>query len=59
MLFHSFVDFNLHIPSNALLFLIQAGLLATPTLPPEPTNVRKHRSSRANSIVDIRTSASP
>jgi O-antigen ligase len=59
MLFHSFVDFNLHIPSNALLFLIQAGLLVTPALPPEPTNLRKHRSSRANSIVDIRTSASP
>lgn len=26
LLIHSFVDFNLHIPSNALLFLLQAGL---------------------------------
>ena len=33
LLAHSLVDFNLHIPSNALLFLIQAGLAtsATPT----------------------------
>ena len=59
ILFHSFVDFNLHIPSNALLFLIQAGLLATPPLPPDPTNPRKHRVWRENSVVDIRTSASP
>ena len=28
LLVHSFVDFNLHIPSNALLFLLQ-GVLAT------------------------------
>jgi hypothetical protein len=26
LLAHSLVDFNLHIPSNALLFLIQSGL---------------------------------
>jgi O-antigen ligase len=33
LLAHSFVDFNLHIPSNALLFLIQCGLAtsAAPT----------------------------
>lgn len=33
LLAHSLVDFNLHIPSNALLFLLQAGLAtsATPT----------------------------
>jgi O-antigen ligase len=33
LLAHSLVDFNLHIPSNALLFLIQSGLAtsATPT----------------------------
>lgn len=59
ILFHSFVDFNLHIPSNALLFLIQAGILATPALPPEPTNQRKYRTSGTNSVVDIRASASP
>ena len=32
MLAHSLVDFNLHIPSNALLFLIQSGL-ATSAMP--------------------------
>jgi hypothetical protein len=26
MLLHSFVDFNLHIPSNALIFLLLASL---------------------------------
>ncbi len=45
ILFHSFVDFNLHIPSNALLFLIQAGLLVTPPLPQDQANPRKHRAS--------------
>jgi O-antigen ligase len=33
ILLHSFVDFNLHIPSNALLFLLQAYLAASPPLP--------------------------
>ena len=31
LLAHSLVDFNLHIPSNALLFLIQAGLATSAT----------------------------
>lgn len=33
LLLHSFVDFNLHIPSNAALFLTQAGLAISPSLP--------------------------
>jgi O-antigen ligase len=33
LLAHSFVDFNLHIPSNALLFLLQSAL-ATSTFTP-------------------------
>ena len=32
LLVHAFVDFNFHIPSNALLFLLQAAL-ATSVLP--------------------------
>ena len=35
LLLHSFVDFNLHIPSNALLFLLQAYLATSPPLPSE------------------------
>jgi len=34
ILLHSFVDFNLHIPSNAILFLLQAYLATSPPLPP-------------------------
>jgi O-antigen ligase len=58
MLFHSFVDFNLHIPSNALLFLIQAGLLVTPPLPQDPVNSRTQRTWSTHSVVDIHPSAS-
>jgi hypothetical protein len=58
MLFHSFVDFNLHIPSNALLFLIQAGLLATPPLPQDQVNNRKQMAWSTDSVVDIHPSAS-
>lgn len=32
LLLHSFVDFNLHIPANAILFLIQAQLATSPCL---------------------------
>jgi O-antigen ligase len=35
LLLHSWVDFNLHIPSNALLFLLQAYLATSPPLPSE------------------------
>jgi O-Antigen ligase len=34
LLLHSLVDFNLHIPANALLFLLQVSILASPPLPP-------------------------
>src|SRR5260370_8272793 len=34
ILLHSFVDFNLHLPSNALLFLIFAGPPPSGNLPP-------------------------
>lgn len=34
LLFHSFLDFNLHIPSNALLFLLQVFLATSLPLPP-------------------------
>jgi len=42
VLLHSFVDFNLHIPSNALLFLLQAYLATSPPLP-SGTPVRRRR----------------
>ncbi|HEV2489389.1 MAG TPA: O-antigen ligase family protein [Candidatus Acidoferrales bacterium] len=34
MMVHSFVDFNLHIPANGLLFLLLTSLAVTPALPP-------------------------
>jgi len=36
ILVHSLVDFNLHIPANALLFLISAHLAAVPLQPADP-----------------------
>jgi O-antigen ligase len=38
LLLHSFVDFNLHIPSNVLLFLLQAYLATSPPLPSEASH---------------------
>jgi O-antigen ligase len=35
MLLHSFVDFNLHIPGNAMLFLLQAYLATSAPMPPK------------------------
>jgi O-antigen ligase len=32
MFVHSFVDFNLHVPSNAILFLLEVALATSPTL---------------------------
>jgi O-antigen ligase len=46
LLLHSFVDFNLHIPSNALLFLLQAYLASSPALPSESPG-RRHRGRAA------------
>jgi O-antigen ligase len=42
LLLHSFVDFNLHIPSNALLFLLQSYLATSPALPSESLG-RRHQ----------------
>ncbi|MGA9885481.1 MAG: O-antigen ligase family protein [Candidatus Acidiferrales bacterium] len=42
LLLHSFVDFNLHIPANALLFLLQVSILASPPL----SSVASSRSRR-------------
>ena len=41
LLLHSFVDFNLHIPGNALLFVLQAYLLTAPRLPAKPVEPRR------------------
>lgn len=46
LLLHSFVDFNLHIPSNALLFLLQAYLATSRPLPSEAPV--RHRHERAH-----------
>ncbi|MGA8023811.1 MAG: O-antigen ligase family protein [Candidatus Acidiferrales bacterium] len=40
LLLHSVADFNLHIPSNALLFLLQAHLATTTPLPSEAASTR-------------------
>jgi O-antigen ligase len=50
LMLHSTVDFNLHIPSNATLFLIQAYLAASPVLETEDLRQSgpiRRRSSRA------------
>jgi O-antigen ligase len=47
LLIHSLVDFNLQIPSNALLFLLQAYLVTSPPLPSDAGAPRaRHRSER-------------
>ena len=38
LLAHSFADFNLHIPSNALLFFLQAALASSAIPPPRDTS---------------------
>ena len=43
LLLHSFVDFNLHIPSNAMLFLLQAYIATSAPLPSEGPGHRRHR----------------
>jgi O-antigen ligase len=43
LLLHSFVDFNLHIPSNALLFLLQAQLATCPPLPTQAPHKNSQR----------------
>jgi O-antigen ligase len=46
LLLHSFVDFNLQIPANALLFLLQAYLITSPVLASEAGMVRERRRVR-------------
>ena len=46
LLLHSMVDFNLHIPSNALLFLLQAHLATTTPLPSQGAAVRTRKRVR-------------
>jgi O-antigen ligase len=46
LLLHSLVDFNLHIPSNALLFLLQAHLSTTTPLPSQGAAVRTRKRVR-------------
>jgi len=41
ILLHSFVDFNLHIPSNALLFLLQAYLATSAALPSQSSKLHR------------------
>jgi O-antigen ligase len=54
LLLHSLVDFNLHIPSNALLFLLQAHLATTSPLPSRGLPVRTARRVRdRNSQLDV------
>ena len=52
LLLHSFVDFNLHLPANALLFLLQAHLATCDPLPSEvPAQaIRRHRHRHAPGV---------
>jgi O-antigen ligase len=44
LVLHSFVDYNLHIPSNLLLFLLQCYLVTSAPLPSEsPSNCHRER----------------
>jgi O-antigen ligase len=47
LLLHSLVDFNLHIPSNAMLFLVAAHLATTPPLPTEGQTTRRRSRTHA------------
>jgi O-antigen ligase len=51
ILLHSLVDFNLHIPANALLFLLQACLATSaPLLSSEAVPVRRHIRTRKQTV---------
>jgi O-antigen ligase len=49
LLLHSFIDFNLHIPSNAFLFLVQVSLATSSALP--------SRSARPDAVRYVRREA--
>ena len=50
MLLHSFVDFNLHIPANALLFLLLAYLATSTPFASESVPARRHAHIRKLSV---------
>jgi O-antigen ligase/polysaccharide polymerase Wzy-like membrane protein len=50
LLLHSLVDFNLHIPSNALLFLLQAHLATVTPLPSEGGKGRQRAGVRERGV---------
>ena len=50
LLFHSFVDFNLHIPANALLFLLAVFIA---TSPPLPSNASRQPHAKARSEISV------
>ena len=50
ILLHTFVDFNLHIPSNSLLFLVMAHLATTPPVATEAAVERRRRRVRERPV---------
>jgi O-antigen ligase len=52
ILLHTFVDFNLHIPSNSLLFLVMAHLATTPPVATEAVVERRRRRVRERPVAD-------
>jgi O-antigen ligase len=52
LLLHSLVDFNLHIPANALLFLLQSYLATSAPLPSEAPMKRQRIRSREHAPLD-------
>jgi O-antigen ligase len=50
ILLHTFVDFNLHIPSNSLLFLVMAHLATTPPVATEAVVERRRRRVRERPV---------
>jgi len=55
ILLHSFVDFNLHIPSNALLFLLQTYLATSAPLPSQSSKLHRriHRREEVSAATEI------
>jgi len=52
LMLHGLVDFNLHIPSNTLLFLLQAHLATTTPLPSQGAPVRQRKRVREHGAGD-------
>jgi len=52
ILLHTFVDFNLHIPSNGLLFLVLAHLATTPPMATEAVVARRRTRVRERPVAD-------